>query len=463
MGYFRFPSFMVLTVTFASATATAQEKERAPALPDSGGPPDAEEEDLQQQLDELRERLRQTEDALANAKVSPLSINGYVDFGFFYPLGNKGVGWVRDVGNKIFTKDHPPDLSQFAWVFLGDILGSPVNTRGEAASLGQAPGVVRFDSVDSNGAPGFIANEINLRVSYQLSDRAIARSSVNFAPRSAKGDFELGDFFDADLAELEYVATEDGNTSIFIGKSLPTFGIEYKERKSDQRFGVTPTLVHRYTSESQLGIKFRTKLLREVLILAGSVTNNSSSTEQFHFHSEIDRNSGKFLNGRAAINIPFGRMAKALTGQRLEIGASGEWGAQDWATDNSGKMWFAGVDLQYLTTSFALKGQWMKGKAPGKAEERTWFLDLHSSGYLELDWQFHPVIGVLARAEQRDALVELGVERAYITKQRRYTGGLRLVFNPHVVAKFEYYKNVEYGGIPAINNDMFTSSLVLAY
>jgi hypothetical protein len=38
-----------------------------------------------------------------------------------------------------------------------------------------------------------------------------------------------------------------------------------------------------------------------------------------------------------------------------------------------------------------------------------------------------------------------------------------VVFNPHIVLKVEYFKNVEYGGIPAIDNDMFTSSLVLAY
>ena len=68
---------------------------------------------------------------------------------------------------------------------------------------------------------------------------AIVRTSVNFMPRSGH-DFSIGDFVEVDVAELEYVLTRDGNTSIFVGKSLPTFGIEYKERKSDQRFGITP-------------------------------------------------------------------------------------------------------------------------------------------------------------------------------------------------------------------------------
>jgi hypothetical protein len=455
MGYFRFTCLLATSTWLISATAAAQDK--APSLPeDAGGAND--EEDVQAQLDELRDKLKASEDE-RNAAVSPLSINGYVDFGFFWPMtGNNGVGWVRDQGNKTF-----PEFSNYAWVFLGDILGTPVNTRGEAADLGDAPGVTRFDSIDSNGAPGFIANEINFRVTYQLAERALLRTSVNFIPRSPKVDFSLGDFFDADLAELEYVLTSDGKTSLFVGKTLPVFGIEYKERKSDQRFGITPSLVHRYTSESQLGLKLRTKVLRDFIIAAGSVTNNSSSSEQFHFHSEIDRNSGKFLNGRLALSLPIGSLIRPLEGHRLEIGGSYEWGAQDWATDNAGKMWFAGVDLQYLSANFALKAQWMKGKAPGRPEDRAWALDLHSSGYAELNWMVHSYVGLLARAEVRDAVVTLGVERAYITKQRRYTGGLRIVFNPHIVLKLEYLKNQEYGGIDPIDNDIATSSLVLAY
>jgi hypothetical protein len=453
MGSLRLPALVVITACLSGASARAQE--RAPSLPEEAS--GEEEENLQQQIDELRAKLIRSEEAIK--VVSPLSINGYVDFGFFYPLGNNGgVGWIRDIGNRTL-----PDLSGYAWTFLGDILGTPINTRGEAADLGDAPAVTRFDSVDSNGAPGFIVNEINFRVTYQLAERALLRTSVNFVPRGPKMDFSLGDFFDADLAEFEYLVTEDGKTSFFAGKTLPVFGIEYKERKSDQRFGITPTLMHRYTAESQLGLKFRTKLLRDVLIAAGSVTNNSSSTEQFHFQSEIDRNSGKFLNGRLAISIPIGKMIRSLEGHRLELGGSYEWGTQDWARNNADKMWFAGADLQYLSANFALKGQWMKGNAPGHVEDRAWKLDLHSSGYLELDWQLHSYVGVLARAEQRDALVTLGMERAYRTKQRRYTGGLRIVFNPHIVLKVEYFKNVEYGGIPSIDNDMFTSSLVLAY
>ena len=350
------------------------------------------------------------------------------------------------------------------------------------ASLGTPPGVVRFDSVNSDGAAGFIANEVNLRVGYALTDRAFLRTSVNFVPRSGR-DFALGDFVDVDQAELEYVATDDGNTSIFVGKTMPVFGIEYKERKSDQRFGITPSLIQRYTSGPQLGVKFRSKLLQDWLILAGSITNNSSGTEQFHFQSEIDRNSAKVMNGWVVISIPLGAMLRpGSSTDRLEIGGSGEWGTQDWASDNpagvwpwswfndsDGKIWFMGVDLQYLNANFAVKAQFIRGHAPGTPDGTAFQLDLHNSGYLEVDVMVLPNVGLIGRFEQRDAFVAqqgnpqgVGL-RAYLTKERRATGGVRVVFNPHMALKAEYLKNIEYGGIHEFLNDIFTSSLVLSY
>lgn len=424
----------------------------APSLPELSDEEAAQSDpitQLEEQIAELKDRIRESEEQRQVS--SPLTINGYVDFGFFAPMGNGGVGWMRDVGNRQF-----PEYRPFAWTFLGDILGSPVNTRGEAADLGDAPGVSRFDSVNSDGAASFIANELNVRIGYALSENAILRTSVNFVPRSAGQDFSLGDFVDVDIAEMEYVLTEDGNTSLFVGKMLPVFGIEYKDRKSNQRFGVTPSLISRYTTGPQLGLKLRSKLLNDWLILAGSVTNNSSTTEQFDFYREIDRNNSKVLNGRVAVSAP-------VLQNRLEFGLSGEWGAQDKDRSNGKEIWFLGADLQYLGSSVLVKAQIIRGGAPGSSDDRVWGLKLRNSGYLEVDWQFLPRLGTIARAELRDALVTLGTERAYLTKQMRFTGGLRFIINPNIFVKAEYYYNREYGGIQQFRNNMATSSLVLMF
>jgi hypothetical protein len=411
---------------------------------------------LEQEVAELRERVQQLEDQ-PQRDVSPLSVSGYVDLGFFAPIGNNGVGWVRDVANRQL-----PQYSNYAWTFVGDILGSPVNSRGEAADLGDAPGIDRFDSVDSNGAPGFIVNEVNLRLGYTLADAAIMRASVNFVPRSPTEDFAIGDFLEVDLAELEYVLTADGQTSLFVGKVLPVFGIEYTDRKSDQRFGITPSLVARYTTGPQLGAKIRSKLFNDWLILAAAVTNNTSGVEQFHFYREIDRNAAKTLNGRAALSLPLGGFG-ALAGQRLEFGVSGEIGAQDNDRRSDHEIWFVGADAQYQGTDFALQAQIMAGESPGSAEQAVWALDLKPSGYVELDWQAHAQFGLLLRGDWRNAFVHRGTERAYVTKQARLTGGVRWQFNPHVIGKAEYFHNQELGKIDQFDNDMVTSSLLLIY
>ena len=443
--------------------ATNDQEPGAPNLPgaedDSAGGDGSRVSQLEEQLKELNERLKLVEDQQTSKASSPLSINGYVDLGYFVPRGNHGVGFYEDIGNRQF-----PQYSNYSWTFLGDILSTAVNSRGEVADLGTPPGltVPRFDSVHSGGAPGFIANEVNMRVGYALTDRALLRSSVNFVPRTGS-DFAMGDFIDVDIAEMEYVVTDSGNTSVFVGKTMPVFGIEYKERKSDQRFGITPSLIQRYTSGSQLGLKVRSKLLNDWLIVAGSVTNNSSTTEQFHFYSEIDTNIGKTLNGRLALNIPIGDLIRHLGGQKLELGVSGEWGAQDRAPDDAGKIWFGGLDLQYTGANFAVKAQAIRGHAPGTANGDAWHLDLHTSGYVEIDAMLVAQLGIILRAEMRDAFVALAQDRAYLTKGERFTGGVRIVFSPHIVLKAEYLYNREFGGVAQFDNDVFTSSLVLSY
>jgi hypothetical protein len=411
---------------------------------------------LEQEVQELRERLQRLEDERSK-DVSPLTLSGYVDLGLFAPLGNDGVGWVRDVGNR-----QRPDLENFGWTFLGDILGSPINSRGEAADLGDGTAIDRFDSVDSDGAPGFIVNEVNLSLGYTLADQALLRTSVNFMPRSAATDYSLGDFLEVDLAELEYVLTDDGQTSLFVGKTLPVFGVEYRERKSDQRFGITPSLIARYTTGPQLGLKLRSKLFDDWLILAAAVTNNTSVVEQFDFYREIDRNVGKTLSGRAALNIPLRGIA-ALEGDRLEVGISGQWGAQDDDARSDREIWLMGADFQYQSTNLTLKAELLQGESPGTVDEQVWALDLDPSGYIELDWQAHARFGFLLRADLRDARVRLGTERIYVTHQARFTGGLRWLFNPHIIAKAEYFHNQELGGMAQFNNDMLTSSLLLMY
>jgi hypothetical protein len=453
------------------APAPGEATPALPAAPDDAADETPEEvpldtggqiEDLRQKIADLDHRLEQTRQ-IATLRRPILSASAYIDAGFFAAEGT-GVGIVQDVGpNRAF----PQYANQYSWVFMGDLLSPAINSRGEVADLGDFAGIQRFDSVNSDGAPGFIVNEVNLTLNGALSSRALATASVNFIPRSGS-DFALGDFLEVDLAQVEWLPTQSGRTSVFFGKFDSVIGIEYRDRKAVQRFGITPSLIARYTTGTPLGIKARTKLGDgERVIIAAALTNGSSTTEQFHFYDEIDSNAGKTASGRVAVKpLPLD----------LELGLSGEYGAQDRALDSRDPMWFVGVDLLAHLGSLDLKGQWLKGGSKGETDRiypdnhRPYGLDLHGGAYLEADWMITPLIGVIGRGEYRDALVWLGnpnaiggADRLYITKGWRATVGARLVASEHVVAKVEYLHNGEYGGVPQIENDVFTSSLLLMY
>jgi len=431
--------------------------------------------DSQTQINDLRERILDLEQRLdqtrqvATLRRPIVTVGGYVDAGFFAAQGT-GVGIIQDSG-PVASRFFPEYANRYGWVFVGDILSPAINTRGEVADLGEFAGIQRFDSVNSDGAPGFIINEVNLTLNAALSPSALATASVNFIPRSGH-DFAIGDFVEVDLAQLEWLPTPSGKTSIFVGKFDSVIGIEYRERKASQRFGITPTLMARYTTGTPIGLKVRSKFLDgDRIVVAAALTNGSSTTEQFHFYDEVDSNAGKTASGRLSV-----KPAPALD---LEIGLSGEYGSQDRALDSLDPMWFWGVDLLGHVGPVDIKAQYLRGRSEGERADRVYDpnhrpygLDLKNGGYLEVDWMITPVVGVYGRGELRDALVWLGNpdtltgtgnDRLYITKSWRAVGGVRAVINEHIVLKAEYLHNGEYGRIPEIANDVFTSSLLLIY
>jgi hypothetical protein len=395
----------------------------------------------------FEQRLAQSEALVRNNQPS-VQLGGYVDFGFFVPQGN-GSGYIEDFGHVYF----PEYARSFGWVFLGDIMAPAVNTRGEPADLGPAPGVNRYDGINSRGAPGFILNEVNLSLRSALTPTALVSASINFTPRTGT-DFSMGDAFDVDIAQVEWLPTASQRTSIFVGKMEPVFGIEYRDRKADRRFGITPSLMARYTLGTALGLKMRTKFgSNDWLVLAIAFTNGTNTTEQFHFYDELDSNLGKTGSARLSVRLPLS----------IEIGASGSAGPQDRATNTGHWMWFYGLDLMGRWGRFDLKGQWMQGHADGEPSMGVYGLDLHNGAYLELDAMLTSSLGVLGRGEFRDAFVWLGDQRAYLTKSWRATLGLRWVITARAVLKAEFLKNGEYGGIPPIANDVFTTSLVMGF
>jgi hypothetical protein len=432
--------------------------------------PDDEQAFEDERYEELKEEIRQLRGVVAGRKPAT-TITGYADVGFFVPQGD-GSGFVQDLG--------PPDgrffpqyASRYGWVFLGDILAPAINSRGEPADLGTPGGVDRADVIDSNGAPSFIVNEVNLTLNGALAQTVLGTASINFIPRTGT-DFRLGDVFEVDRAQLEWLVGQERRTSIFIGKFDSVIGIEYPTRKANQRFGITPSLIARYTTGTPIGLKFRSRLgPNDMFTLAGALTNGSSVIEPFHFYDETDSNAGKTASGRIAVALPLPF--------RLELGVSGMYGSQDRALDSRNPIWFQGADLQLLTSRFQIKAEVLRGHSDGEegavaaGTRRIYGLSLKKGGYVQATAMLNWMFGVLLRAELRDALVWLGdpmleataptttADRIYVTKSWRVTAGVRAVISDRIVAKVEYLHNGEYGGVPSIPNDVFTSSVVMSY
>jgi hypothetical protein len=406
-------------------------------------------------------QIRQNEELVARSR-QVLTFGGYVDLGFFVPQGN-GAGFVQDIGHARY-----PEYGQYGWVFLGDILAPAVNARGEVADLGDAPGVNRFDGIHSRGSPGFIVNELNLRLTARPIPTAIITASIDFTPRTGS-NFSLGDVFDVDLAQIEWLPTESQRTSLFVGKMDSVLGIEYRDRKSDRRFGITPSLIARYTTGTAIGVKVRTKLgSDDQVVVAAALTNGSNTIEAFHFYDETDSNAGKTASGRLSVRLPGfsgdGGSSDALGFPLVvELGFSGSYGAQDRTTSNAHPMWFFGPDLLAEIGVVDLKAEWLKGAAAGDPTQDVYQLRLHGGGFLEADVSLTPSFGMLGRIEYRDAFVALGSERAYVTKSWRGTLGARWAMTYWAALRAELLHNGEYGRIPQVRNDVFTSSLVVSY
>ena len=152
----------------------------------------------------------------------------------------------------------PEYANRYGWVFLGDIL-APAD---QLARRGGRPRRVRRRRPLRQRQLGRRARLHRQRGQPDAERGAVAQRARHRQRQlhAAHGhDFSLGDFIEVDIAQLEWMPTRVGRTSIFVGKFDSVIGIEYRERKANQRFGITPSLIARYTTGTPLGIKVRSK------------------------------------------------------------------------------------------------------------------------------------------------------------------------------------------------------------
>lgn len=426
---------------------------------------------------------------------------------FFAPCGYGDDGAVARC-------DRAPaaGIAQNRWHFLGDPLATAINTPGHPADTraqnnpSQSSLAVPYDFIQSGGRPSFIINEVNIMPIAKLGEGLKAQASINFYPRGASisigdkqdggsvqpaGPTAVGDYLWVDFAFLEYsTAFRNGHhlLSVFAGRFDPNIGIEYRVRKSPDRFGVTPSLLCRYSCGTPLGVKARGQFFDELFTVALAVHNGSSYMEIFRFSENTDKKYMKTLSGRASVHCFEKNHCQKIN---AELGVSGEFGGQVDGFYDIGqsefdpfvKQWTIDVDLHVEWKGLELRAEFLKTVADGYFGSLTKpaLPRLEALGfYAETSYRFLNWLGGMIRFDLRDAShVDYSVPFAYVSSLWRVTAAARLDINDNIALKTEFVHVQPFGRMAdgledmrdaasmnaagAYAADYFTSSLVLRY
>ena len=423
-------------------------------------------DELEQDNAELSTRLDEQAQARDKAEAAErrrvrAELHGYLDVGLFRVAGD-GSGLRPDIGHLRFP-EYDGRVAD-AWVFMGDPLSVAINSRGDPADLGSSRAIL-FNPVGAGGNPTLIVNAVNLAPEVALGDQITVDALVDFLPRVRNVATEdtpfLGDYVDIKRAQLRWlVPVRRFDLTLALGKIDSVFGWEYRYQEAPDRITVTPSLVCRYTCGRPVGLSARFDLLQRRLRVNASVTNGSNVVEQFGFSNEIDANAFKTITTRVAYEIPVG------TG--LEIGGSGQVGAQDLQPRNDRLHWQYGFDLHFGIRGFELAAEYVEVHTQGRSEPNAARCGLAPClrargvygllGYRVTNW-----VMPYFRTDWRDALHEAGTSYVYISKVIRWTPGLRFDVAKHVAIKAEYTFNHELGRLPQFNDDIVTSSVVASF
>ncbi|MBL9019194.1 MAG: outer membrane beta-barrel protein [Myxococcales bacterium] len=464
---------LAILLLLTASPALADEPAAPPVEPVPAPEPEPEPAKTDPRLDELTRRLQTLEDELSQVKddntyleeklqsLLPIAakLGGYIDAGFFVTDGN-GAGTRSDLIGQFYPEYLDKGIPG-SWVFMGDPLSTTVNSRGDVADTGESRAIV-FDPINSRGKSTFLVNAVNLALFAGLSETASAQVSVDFVPRardiSDVGGVFAGDYVDVKLAYGEWKPKlDDLELSLQAGKFDSVLGFEYRSLESPDRLGITPSLICRYLCGRPIGLKARARLLDNTVIANVAVTNGTHFSEGFTFADETDSNHLKTVAGRLSY----------LAGGKVELGASGAFGAQDQQTDSGLYQWHVGADVHAEVGDLELTVEYVKGKAKGKTSGMTLAecddapcLD-YQGAYLLGGYRLTNVFVPYARVDWRDATHESGASFVYISKLVRFTVGLRAEIGTRVIVKAEATLNRELDRIPQFPNDVITTSLVL--
>ena len=369
----------------ADAADAADDRRR-----DTGIPLDSQTQikDLRERMLDLEQRLEQTRQ-VATARRPIVSVGGYVDVGFF------AAGERRRLRPGLRARCQP---------LLPRVRG-PVRLGVPGRHPGARPSTraARSPTSASAGRRPLRQHQLARRARLHRqrgqpdAERRRWRRPRSPPPAStscrARGhDFALGDFIDVDIAQLEWMPTA----------LAAHVDLRRQDRLGDRhrvpRAQGQPALRHHAVADRALhdrharsGLKVRSKFGADDLVVLAAARHQRLDHHRAVPLLRRDRQQRRQDRQRPAVGAA--RCRRSTSSSAL----SGEYGPQDRAPRQPGTDVVLGRRPARPLGPVDLKAQWLQGPAASAPtgstirNHRPTACDLHSGGYLELDWMITPL------------------------------------------------------------------------
>jgi hypothetical protein len=383
--------------------------------------------------------------------------SGYIDVGFADVQGN---------GSSIAPGDTrvPADYGV-------DPFAAAVNSRGDVANNGANAFTNGFEprSVGIGGRPSFLLNTVStdLRISNANGSYLVFVRGQAFPRFTSTGD-QTNVLIEQAFARIIPFASQE--MALTIGKSDSVFGVEYLDNQANLRTGITPSLMARYTTGTQLGAKLFYRFQLPTLWSAFSI--NAAATNGPSFIDALQTQSAS-LSGRPVLSARIGYELN-LPRFQIKLGASGLEGPRNDQHSAATRMRMWGTDARVSAAGFSLSAEYVNVKEDeGTVAEKLTPQGpaFFASGFLargfwaQASWSLPFIWGALEKATP---YIRLGHRRAQFmgfpeVDVARVTAGLRLDFAESIAVKAEWLFNRERQLTPNVDNDVRAVSLVFSW
>ncbi|MBS2026355.1 MAG: hypothetical protein JST54_00505 [Deltaproteobacteria bacterium] len=390
---------------------------------------------------------------------SPLTVTGYVDLGFAHATGN--------------GSSFPPNDTRLPADYGEDPFAPAVNSRGDVASTDSNGHFVNHFlpySMNIGNRPSFLINTVSADVRFAPSTVPVLLfTRVQALPRffDATGDVTQVVVEQA-FARLTPIPNQE--LAITAGKFDPVFGIEYLENEANLRTGIVPSLIARYTTGQQLGVKafyrYEFAPIWSALSLNVACTNGSSEVPALQTNT-ISLTGSPDFSARLGYELN-------LPSLQVKLGASGLLGPRNDQLSASVQQRAIGFDARLFVAGLTLAAEGIDlhqdagtgdVKLTGTGEGvfatefyvRGWYV---FAGYA-LPFQAGPLhkVTLYGRYDRRHANFDGFAD----VLEDRYTAGFRVDLWDSLAIKGELVFNQELRGAPNVDNNVQTSSLVYTW